>query len=250
MQEKLIDEALVQLESLPPQDVADPAGLLFYQAVVYHDTLQKKPGLESIAKLLEPGRRFPAATCRSARLMQADLAPLKDDSLDHIARRMDDIRRRLDLGRAGPKVREVEDGVIKSLDKLIEEMEKPRPPRPRRDGSRRRRGNIRSRSPGAGQHADRRQGAGQHHEEGHRPRKRLGRLAAQAAAGSAAADRQGFSGPLPRRDRTILPQIGQRGIATTDESFRPHLCQYHHAGRQPQAPRLRLGRLRWWHGPC
>ncbi len=54
---------------------------------------------------------------------------------------MDDVRRRLDLGRAGPKVREVEDGVIKSLDKLIKEMEDSS--RCRRDSRRRRRGNIR-----------------------------------------------------------------------------------------------------------
>ena len=56
--------------------------------------------------------------------MREDLKSLEDDSLDHIARRMDDIRRRLDLGRAGEKVRKEEDGVIASLDKLIEEMEK------------------------------------------------------------------------------------------------------------------------------
>ncbi len=36
---------------------------------------------------------------------------------------MEDIRRRLDLGRAGPKVRGVEDGVIASLDKLIDKLE-------------------------------------------------------------------------------------------------------------------------------
>jgi hypothetical protein len=36
---------------------------------------------------------------------------------------MEDIRRRLDLGRAGEKVIKVEDGVIASLDKLIEELE-------------------------------------------------------------------------------------------------------------------------------
>ena len=40
-----------------------------------------------------------------------------------IARRMGDIRRRLDLGRAGNKVRKVEDGVIESLDKLIKKLE-------------------------------------------------------------------------------------------------------------------------------
>ncbi len=123
VQEKLIDEALEQLEGLQPDDVADPAGLLFYQAVVYHATLQKKPGLDSIAKLLEREKEIPRRYVSIVKLMEADLAPLKDESLDHIARRMDDVRRRLDLGRAGPKVREVEDGVIKSLDKLIEEME-------------------------------------------------------------------------------------------------------------------------------
>jgi hypothetical protein len=124
VQEKLIDESLAQLEALQPDQVADPAGLLFYQAVVYHQMLNKKPGLDAIARLLEREKEIPRRYVSVAKLMQADLEPLKDDSLDHIARRMDDVRRRLDLGRAGPKVREVEDGVIKSLDKLIEEMEK------------------------------------------------------------------------------------------------------------------------------
>ncbi len=123
VQEKLIDEALAQLEKLQPDQVADPASLLFYQAVVLHSTLNKKPGLEVIAKLLEREKEIPRRYASVVKLMEADFSPLKDDSLDHIARRMDDVRRRLDLGRAGPKVREVEDGVIKSLDKLIEEME-------------------------------------------------------------------------------------------------------------------------------
>ena len=56
--------------------------------------------------------------------MRADLATLEDDTLDHIARRMEDIRRRLDLGRGGAQTRKIEDGVIASLDKLIEDMEK------------------------------------------------------------------------------------------------------------------------------
>ena len=37
---------------------------------------------------------------------------------------VDDIRRRLHLGRAGKKVRQVEDDVIAALDKLIEDIEK------------------------------------------------------------------------------------------------------------------------------
>ncbi|MGD9723405.1 MAG: hypothetical protein AB7O59_18915 [Pirellulales bacterium] len=124
VQQRLYDEAAEQLSALAPADVVDPAALLFYQAVVHHRTLARDPGLAAISRLMENESALPKRYTSVARLMQADLAGLKDDSLDHIARRMDDIRRRLDLGRAGPKVREVEDGVIASLDKMIEEMEK------------------------------------------------------------------------------------------------------------------------------
>lgn len=124
VQESLYDEALEQLGGLKTTDVVDPAGLLFYQAVVHHRMLAREPGLEAISRLLENETDVARRYTTVARLMQADLEGLKDESLDHIARRMEDIRRRLDLGRAGPKVRKVEDDVIASLDKLIEEMEK------------------------------------------------------------------------------------------------------------------------------
>ena len=124
VQELLYDEAFEQMHGLEPSDVVDPAALLFYQSVVYHRMLKRDEGLASIGRLLENQDEIPRRYASVARLVQADLEGLKDESLDHIARRMDDIRRRLDLGRAGPKVRAVEDGVIASLDKLIEEIEK------------------------------------------------------------------------------------------------------------------------------
>jgi hypothetical protein len=124
VQELLYDEAAEQLSGLKVEEVADPAALLFYQAVVSHRMLAREEGLATISRLLENESQLPRRYASLARLMQADLDGLKEDSLDHIARRMEDIRRRLELGRAGPKVREVEDGVIASLDKLIEEMEK------------------------------------------------------------------------------------------------------------------------------
>jgi hypothetical protein len=123
VQARLYDEGLAQLETLRPEDVADPAGLLFYQSVVFHRMLKKEAGLVALSRLLEPGHEIPRRYTSVARLMQSDLSPLEDDSLDHIARRMEDIRRRLDLGRAGKKTTEVEDGVIESLDKLIKELE-------------------------------------------------------------------------------------------------------------------------------
>lgn len=124
VQERLYDEGTEQLAGLNVEDVADPAALLFYTAVLQHRTLQRDAGLKTIARLLENEPQLPKRFASLAKLMEPDLKALKDDSLDHIARRMDDIRRRLDLGRAGPKVRSVEDGVIASLDKLIDDMEK------------------------------------------------------------------------------------------------------------------------------
>ena len=52
------------------------------------------------------------------------MTSLEDESLDHIARRMRDVTRRLGLGRAGAQTRRVQDGVIESLDKLIAAIEK------------------------------------------------------------------------------------------------------------------------------
>ena len=122
-QERLYDEAFVQLKDLQPDDVVDPAALLFYQSVCHHWMLHKQDGLKTIAKLLEQRTAIPRRYEQMADLMQADLSDLEDDSLDHISRRMNDVTRRLDFGNAGKKVRGVEDGIIASLDKLIKEME-------------------------------------------------------------------------------------------------------------------------------
>jgi hypothetical protein len=123
VQELLFEEARDQLSGLEPSDVAAPATLLFYQSVVYHKLLEKESGLKTLDSLLGQPEASPRRYMAVAQLMRDDLNGLEEDSLDHIARRMDDIRRRLDLGRSGPKVRKVEDGVIESLDKLIKKIE-------------------------------------------------------------------------------------------------------------------------------
>jgi hypothetical protein len=121
-QRSMLDEALEALDGLRPDDVLEPGALAFYQAVVNYRLLHPDAGLEALDRLEESGQ-VPRRYQTLAKLMEADLKGLKEDSLDHIARRMDDIRRRLDLGHAGQRVRKVEDGVIASLDKLIKEME-------------------------------------------------------------------------------------------------------------------------------
>src|SRR5438067_5900578 len=130
-QHDLVDESLDVLKDVTTDHVADPATLLFYQAVGQHRLLKKDECLAAASKLLEREAELPQRYLALARLMEADIKPLKTDSLDEIARMMDDIRRRLALARAGKVVRDEEDEVIAKLEKMIDELEKQRQMRQR-----------------------------------------------------------------------------------------------------------------------
>ena len=119
----LYDEAQEQLALVGLDDVAEPATLLFYQALVHHRKLEKSECLKAIDKLMENEATIPRRYSAVAKLMQADIEPLKPDSLDEISRLMDSIKVRLGHGRAGTRVRKEEDDVIAKLDKLIKKLE-------------------------------------------------------------------------------------------------------------------------------
>lgn len=122
-QRRMYDEALETLAGLQLSQVCDPASLLFYRASAEHHLLKKNECLASLKTLLEREEELPVRYRQVAQMMQADIAPLKEDSLDEIARLMTDVGRRLDLGRAGQKVRDEEDDILKKLDKMIEKIE-------------------------------------------------------------------------------------------------------------------------------
>lgn len=123
-QRKMYDAALEMLAGLEPTDVVDPATLLFYQGAAYHHQLRKAPGLRALDRLLNDTADCPQRFEVVAGLMREDLKKLEDESLDHIARRMGDVHRRLDIGDGGRRTQRIEDGIIESLDRMIEEMEK------------------------------------------------------------------------------------------------------------------------------
>ncbi len=123
-QHAFYDESLAQIRDLKPADVVDPALLLFYQSVGFHRLLDKEAFLAAASKLMENKATLPRRYQVVGQLMEADLAPLRPDSLDEVSRLMDDIERRLGLGRAGKKVRQQEDDVVGKLDKMIEDLEK------------------------------------------------------------------------------------------------------------------------------
>jgi len=117
------DEALEWTEGLDTKDVVAPEALLFYRAVAHHHLVQPDKADAALGQLLEQEDKLPSRFQKLATLMRQDLAGLQDESLDHIARRMADVRRRLALGRSGERVQGVENGVIESLDKLIKKAE-------------------------------------------------------------------------------------------------------------------------------
>jgi hypothetical protein len=117
------DEALPWLGGLDVETSVDPVSLLFYQAACEHWLLRIEPALASLDRLLEREEEIPVRYARLARMLRVDLEPLEEDSLDHIARRMRDVTRRLDLGHAGNRVRGVQDEVVAALDKLIKKLE-------------------------------------------------------------------------------------------------------------------------------
>jgi hypothetical protein len=117
------DEALPLLAGLDLATSVDPATLLFHRAACQHWLLDAEAAVDSLDQLLERAGQIPVRYERVARLLRADIAGLEEGSLDHIARRMRDITRRLDLGRAGPTTRQVQDSVVASLDRLIKDLE-------------------------------------------------------------------------------------------------------------------------------
>ena len=123
VQQGYYDEALSWTDGLATDDVVAPDALLFYRAIAQHRLVRPNEADSTLGRLLQREEGLPTRYQKLASLMRQDLAGLEDESLDHIARRMEDIRRRLALGRTGERVQGVESSVIESLDKLIREAE-------------------------------------------------------------------------------------------------------------------------------
>jgi len=123
VQQAYFDEALAWTDGLAIDDVVSPDALLFYRAIAHHRLVQPNEADAALGRLMQREAGLPTRYQKLASLMRQDLAGLEDESLDHIARRMEDIQRRLALGRSGKRVQGVENGVIESLDKLIKQAE-------------------------------------------------------------------------------------------------------------------------------
>jgi hypothetical protein len=122
-QHQLFDESLQLLKACELEHAIDPSTVLFYRAVCHHHLLQKDECLASLNQLQEREAEIATRYAITSRLMKADIEPLKEDTLDEVSRLMNDVQRRLDLGRSGKVVRDQERQIVDKLDKMIEQME-------------------------------------------------------------------------------------------------------------------------------
>lgn len=122
-QNELYDEALTQFDQIDLSQTVDPASCLFFKAVCQHRLLMKEEGLKTIDTLLTDTTDLPVRFRTVAGLMQADLAQLKEKSLNEVARMMSDVERRLRFGRGGERVQKVEEEIVATLDEIIKKIE-------------------------------------------------------------------------------------------------------------------------------
>jgi hypothetical protein len=120
---RIHEEALDVLKTTTAEQVADPAAYLFHRAVCEHALLLKTEARASIMRLLKEGVDAPERFKTVGMLMLLDMQTWKEKDLSAVARKMDNIERRLELARGGPVTQEIQRDVIARLDELIKEME-------------------------------------------------------------------------------------------------------------------------------
>jgi len=120
---RIYEEALEALRSAKPEEVVDPASLLFHKAVCEHALMLKDQADGSIDRLLVDVSDSPERYRMVAALMHFDMVTWQDKDLGWIARKMDNIQRRLDLKRGGKQTQKIQKEVLVRLDEMIKELE-------------------------------------------------------------------------------------------------------------------------------
>ncbi len=117
------EESLAVLKTFHPEQVVDPSAYLFHRSVAEHALLQKDQATQTIVRLLDDGIGSPERYRTVSALMLLDMQTWKDKDLGAIARKMENIERRLDLSRGGSETQKLQKEVVARLDELIKELE-------------------------------------------------------------------------------------------------------------------------------
>jgi hypothetical protein len=120
---RVYEEGLEVLRLVKPEQVVDPAAYFFHRAVAEHALGLKKEANRSIVGLLEDVNNVPDRYRLLGLLMHQDMQSWRDKDLGDIARKMDNIERRLELARGGPKTQKIQKEVVARLDEIIKKLE-------------------------------------------------------------------------------------------------------------------------------
>ncbi|HLJ96591.1 MAG TPA: hypothetical protein VKU02_25680 [Gemmataceae bacterium] len=120
---RIYEEALETLKVVKPEQVVDPASYLFHRAVAEHALLLKDQANRTVLRLLDDAVDVPDRYKMVAVLMALDMQSWREKDLGEIARKMDNIERRLELARGGPQTQKIQKEVVARLDELIKQME-------------------------------------------------------------------------------------------------------------------------------
>ncbi len=124
---RVYEESLAVLKQVKPEKVVDPSAYLFHRAVTEHGLTMKDDANRSILRLLDDAVDTPDRYKMVSILMAFDMQSWKEteimDRLGNIARKMDNIERRLELSRGGPKTQKIQKDAIARLDEIIKELE-------------------------------------------------------------------------------------------------------------------------------
>jgi len=120
---KVYEEALEAFAAVKAEDVADPSAYLFHKAVCEYELMLKDRADETISKLIVDVSDAPQRYLQVAALMAYDMQTWQEKDLGWIARKMDNIQRRLDLKRGGKQTQKMQKEVLVRLDEMIKELE-------------------------------------------------------------------------------------------------------------------------------
>ncbi len=120
---KVYEEALDSFAVVKPEEVIDPAAYFFHKAVCEHALMLKDQADATIDRLLVDVVDSPERYRMVAALMHFDMVTWAEKDLGWIARKMDNIQRRLDLKRGGKQTQKMQKEVLVRLDEMIKEIE-------------------------------------------------------------------------------------------------------------------------------
>jgi hypothetical protein len=120
---RIYEESLEALKTVKPEQVVDPASYLFHRAVAEHALLLKDQANRTVLRLLDDAVDVPDRYKMVAVLIALDMQSWREKDLGEIARKMDNIERRLVLARGGPQTQKIQKEVVARLDELIKQLE-------------------------------------------------------------------------------------------------------------------------------